>query len=120
GFGYTSPSTTSTSMIMRRLRIPTDTCTTSTTYTNTILNGTNRRLTRISTYTSHYYTATRTIRTFTTGIVTKLRLSCEKGCIQMAPLNVLPYPCFKRALNFGPLSGSEPKLKRPAERYIWT
>ena len=58
-------------MIMRRLRIPTDMCTTSITYTNTILNGTNRRLTRISTYTSHYYIATRTIRTFTTGIVTK-------------------------------------------------
>ena len=38
----------------------------------------------------------------------------------MAPLNVLPYPRFKRALNFGPLSGSEPKLKRPAERYILT
>jgi hypothetical protein len=75
---------------MRRLRIHTGTYTTSITYTNTILNGTDRCLTRISTYTSHCYTATRTIRIFTTGIVTKLRWSFEKGCIQWPPLSILP------------------------------
>jgi hypothetical protein len=72
-----SPSTTRTSMIMMGLRIPTATCTMNITYTNTILTGTGRSLTRISTYTSHCYTAIRAIQTFTTGIVTRLRFSCD-------------------------------------------
>lgn len=64
------------------LRIPTGTCTTTITYTNTSLNGTGRSLIRISMYTRHCYTATRTIQTLTTAIVIDSnRLAIQSGRI---------------------------------------